>query len=92
MLYRCGDLFVVKFEVCSSFVALTPKGSRQCGPRRRQSTRVFLQSSELGPPPPSPADECVPPGTKRGGGGPNSDERAPATSGTPNNSREAQKH
>ncbi len=37
----------------------------------RQSTRLFLQSSELGPPTPSSPGECVPPllGEEMGGGG-----------------------
>jgi hypothetical protein len=44
-------------------------------PQSRQSSRLFLQPSELGPPPtPSPACECVP-HPFAGEGGPNSDER-----------------
>jgi hypothetical protein len=35
----------------------------------RQSTRLFLQSSELGPPAPSTAGECVPPPPLVQGGG-----------------------
>jgi hypothetical protein len=35
----------------------------------RQSARLFLKSSELGPPDPSTAGECVPPSFGWGGGG-----------------------
>ena len=35
----------------------------------RQSTRLFLQSSELGPPTPSSAGECAPPPHRFRGGG-----------------------
>jgi hypothetical protein len=34
----------------------------------RQSARLSLQSSEVGPPVPSPASECCPPLWFRGGG------------------------
>jgi hypothetical protein len=34
----------------------------------RLSARLFLQSSELGPRTPSPADDCVPPPWSGGGG------------------------
>jgi hypothetical protein len=37
-----------------------------------QSARLYLQSSDLGPPIPSPAGECVPPFTVVPGGGTNS--------------------
>jgi hypothetical protein len=33
-----------------------------------QSTRVSVPSSELSPPSPSPASECVPPWNQKGGG------------------------
>jgi len=39
-------------------MAMHPTGEYQ--PQSRQSARLFLQSSELGPLTPSPAGECVP--------------------------------
>jgi hypothetical protein len=75
---------VIRNFVIRNFVSVPCAAAGQLQPQSRQSARLSLQSSELGPQPPHSQGECAPPSLRfregthslagGGVGGPNSDE------------------
>ncbi len=56
------DPYCTGGDIKGSVVIIQDRLGQACYPQSsRQSARIFLQSSELGPPTPSPVGECLPP-------------------------------